>query len=88
MNGQDQFEAILAAVIVSIILAFVLAFGNLLYGFPLPQLPYRPEVEKFYWTFRGLDILAQAFLIFSASAAVAALFRREKNTRETEMKVE
>jgi len=82
MNGQNQFEAALAAVTVLVIFAFILAFGNLLYGFPLPQLPYRPAVEKFYWTFRGLDILAQAFLIFSASAAVAALFRRERESRE------
>lgn len=80
MNGenQHQYEPVLAAVVVLMILAFIIAFGNLLYGFPLPQFPHRPVVEKFYWTFRGLDILAQAFLIFSASAAVAALFRREE----------
>ncbi len=75
---NDHYEAIIAGIAVIIILGFILSFSNLLFGFALPSFPYRPAVEKYLWTFRGIDILIQAFLIFAASSAVAALFRKEK----------
>ena len=75
---NSQYEAALGGILIIVILGFILSFSNLLFGFTLPALPYRPDVEKYFWTFRGIDILVQAFLILAASSAVAALFRREK----------
>lgn len=36
------------------------------------------EEPYFLWTYRGMDVLVQAFLIFAAATAVAALFREER----------
>ncbi len=38
-------------------------------------MPPRLPIETFYWTYRGFDILVQAFLILAAAAAVASFFR-------------
>lgn len=50
--------------------------------------PYRPPLTSFLWTYRGMDILVQGFLIFAAAAAVAALFRIEKGPGAVEEAVE
>ena len=69
-----------AAGIITIMLIVVLViFGGPLIDLISAGAPHRPGIEQYYWSYRALDIFAQAFLVFAASLAVAALFRREKD---------
>jgi NADH-quinone oxidoreductase subunit J len=45
--------------------------------------PSRPPIEEYLWSYRGLDILIQAFIILAGAAAVAALFRVEKTLKSS-----
>ena len=47
-----------------------------------PLMVEKPPIEKFLWTYRGLDVLAQSFLVFAAAIAIASLFRIEKKRGE------
>ncbi|MEM4246050.1 MAG: hypothetical protein QW390_02000 [Candidatus Bathyarchaeia archaeon] len=78
-----------AAGLVTLLLAVViLSMGSSVIGLMAAKIPARPAVDEYYWGYRSLDILAQAFLVFAASAAVAALFRLERGEegREEEAK--
>ncbi len=36
-----------------------------------------PEASRFMWTYRGLDVIAQAFAIFAAAIACLAMLRSD-----------
>jgi hypothetical protein len=75
----EQREDIAAALISVALLVVVLAtFSSGLLGLKLAVLPSRPPLQEFLWTYRGLDIFVQAFIVFAAATAVATLFRVEK----------
>jgi len=66
--------------IIMVILLSVVAFSfvsEIIHATPF-SLPSRPPLEKFLWTYRGLDVIVQGFIVFAAAAAVSALFRVEK----------
>lgn len=76
---MEQREDIAVALISVVLLVVVLAtFSNGLLGLNLATLPLRPPLQEFLWTYRGLDVFVQAFIVFAAAAAVATLFRTEK----------
>ena len=37
-----------------------------------------PEVSRFLWTYRLIDLIAQAFVLFAAAACCVAVLRAEK----------
>ena len=77
MSGTNSVEKALGAFIILFLAVFLMAFASRFAGLTLQVMPVRPSVEVFYWTYRGFDILAQAFLILAAAAAVAAFFRSD-----------
>jgi len=74
-NGPENQLAIITVILLAVV-AFT--FVSEILGATLFSLPSRPPLEKFLWTYRGLDVIIQGFIVFAAAAAVAALFRVEK----------
>jgi hypothetical protein len=75
----EEREDIAVALISVVLLVVVLAtFSTGLLELKLASLPARPPLQEFMWTYRGLDVFVQAFIVFAAAAAVATLFRTEK----------
>ena len=74
-NGPQDGLALITVVLLAVV-AFTFV-SQILYATPF-TLPARPPLEKFLWTYRGLDVVIQGFIVFTAAAAVAALFRVEK----------
>ncbi len=68
----------------------VLVFSMLIvrYGFPafeyaspsaeLIETAIGPEVSRFLWTYRLIDLIAQAFVLFAAAACCVAVLRGEE----------
>jgi hypothetical protein len=73
-NAASAFAASSVIVLAVVLLLFT---AQLLRLTP-PSLPARPPLQDFLWTYRGIDVLIQAFLIFASASAVATLFRVEK----------
>jgi len=38
-----------------------------------------PDASRFMWTYRGLDVIAQAFTIFAAAIACLAMLRSDNH---------
>ncbi len=76
---MEQREDIAIALISVIMLVVVLTtFSGGLLQFDLATLPSRLPLQEYLWTYRGLDVLVQAFIVFAAATAIATLFRVEK----------
>ena len=74
-NGPENQLAIIMVILLSVVaFSFV---SEIIHATPF-SLPSRPPLEKFLWTYRGLDVIVQGFILFAAAAAVSALFRVEK----------
>jgi hypothetical protein len=71
------------AIAIALLLLAVIAFISIFALSPLTTLQHdlRPPLETYLWTYRGLDILVQAFIILAGAASVAALFRVEKSLK-------
>ncbi|MBS7643903.1 hypothetical protein KEJ26_04950 [Candidatus Bathyarchaeota archaeon] len=64
-----------ASIAAACIFVWVLLGGfKLITSFPPPNMVF----FDFLWTFRLIDIIAQAFVLFAAAACCAAMLRREK----------
>ncbi|MEM3607591.1 MAG: hypothetical protein QW238_01830 [Candidatus Bathyarchaeia archaeon] len=79
MSEAGTVERALGAFIILILAVLLLGFVSKFTGLTLQVMPVSMflPVEAFYWTYRGFDVLFQAFLILAAAAAVAAFFREE-----------
>ncbi|MGC8848929.1 MAG: hypothetical protein ACP5K1_04045 [Candidatus Bathyarchaeia archaeon] len=77
MSDAAAVERALGAFTILILAVLLLVFASKFTGLTIQVMPVRPPVEAFYWTYRGFDVLFQAFLILAAAAAVAAFFRGE-----------
>jgi len=76
---MEQREDIAVALISVIVLVVVLiTFLSGVLQLNLATIPSRLPLQEFLWTYRGLDVLVQAFIVFAAASAVGALFRAEK----------
>jgi len=74
-NGPENQLAIIMVILLSVVaFSFV---SEIIRATPF-SLPSRPPLEKFLWTYRGLDVIVQGFILFAAAAAVSALFMVEK----------
>jgi len=74
-NGPQNQLAVITVILLAVV-AFTFV-SEIIHATPF-SLPSRPPLEKFLWTYRGLDVIIQGFIVFAAAAAVAALFRVEK----------
>lgn len=74
-NGPENGLAAITVILLAVV-AFTFV-SEILHATPF-SLPSRPPLERFLWTYRGLDVLIQGFIVFAAAAAVAALFKVEK----------
>jgi len=64
-----------ASIAAACIFVWVLAGGfRFITSFPAPNMVF----FDFLWTFRLIDIIAQAFVLFAAATCCAAMLRREK----------
>ena len=77
MSTNEVSEKAFAAFVAIILAVLLLALGSQLLNFVPASLPARAPIEFYYWTYRGFDILIQAFLILAAAAAIAAFFRSD-----------
>ena len=74
-NGPENQLAVIMVILFAVVaFSFV---SEIIQATPF-SLPSRPPLEKFLWTYRGLDVVIQGFIVFAAAAAVSALFRVEK----------
>jgi len=74
-NGPENQLAVIMVILLAVVaFSFV---SEIIHATPF-SLPSRPPLEKFLWTYRGLDVIIQGFIVFAAAAAVASLFRVEK----------
>jgi hypothetical protein len=74
-NGAENQLAIIMVILLAVVaFSFV---SEIIHVTPF-NLPSRPPLEKFLWTYRGLDVIVQGFIVFAAAAAVSTLFRVEK----------
>ncbi|MBS7657580.1 MAG: hypothetical protein QXL69_01755 [Candidatus Bathyarchaeia archaeon] len=78
MKNNNEMDKAISAILILILIALLLTFCFPIFKIQLPSLIEKPPIEKFLWSYRGLDILIQAFLILAAAASVSALFRVEK----------
>jgi len=76
MKNEPQNQLAVITVILLAVVAFAFV-SEIIHATPF-SLPSRPPLERFLWTYRGLDVIIQGFIVFAAAAAVAALFRVEK----------
>lgn len=64
------------------IISVVVTFSMLSVGqeFPISDSGETPEIEttEFLWTYRLIDMIAQAFVLFAAAACCVTLLRIEK----------
>lgn len=81
---SDEMDKTVSAILILILIAVILTFGLSLFTFSPPALIEKPPIEKFLWSYRGMDMLIQAFLILAAAAAVSTLFRVEKGAGAVE----
>ena len=75
MSQASDSNLPLAAVAVILLIIVMFVFSGSLVSLLIVPMPERDPVDTFYWGYRGIDIFAQAFLVFAATTAVAALFR-------------
>jgi len=74
-NGPQNQLAVITVILLAVV-AFTFV-SEITRATPF-TLPSRPPLDRFLWTYRGLDVIVQGFIVFAAAAAVAALFRIEK----------
>jgi len=75
MSQASDSNLPLAGVVIILLIIVTFVFSGSLVSLLRVPMPERDPVDAFYWGYRGIDILAQAFLVFAATTAVAALFR-------------
>jgi hypothetical protein len=81
--------AVVFAVLVFSMLILEYTFPVFKYARPRPPTePVRnetaiigPEVSRFLWNYRVIDLIAQAFVLFAAAACCVALLRIEESKR-------
>jgi len=73
----DWLEAIGLIASIAVVCIFVVVIGG---GFESITFFQAPKITffDFLWTFRLIDIIAQAFVLFAAATCCAAMLRREK----------
>ncbi|MEM2897008.1 MAG: hypothetical protein QW265_03320 [Candidatus Bathyarchaeia archaeon] len=79
MKSKDEAISLITAILLTIL---VYLFYTVILKIQPPLIVEKSPIEKFLWTYRGLDILAQSFLVFAAAVAIASLFRTEKKEGE------
>jgi ABC-type amino acid transport system permease subunit len=85
---SDHTDLAAAGLVIILLAAAMLIFTSELLGAKPAVAPYRPPLTTYLWTYRGIDILVQGFLIFATATAVATLFRVEKGPGAVEEGVE
>ncbi len=76
MEQRDDLAVALISVVLLIVV--IATFSSGLLHFDLAVIPSRPPLEEYLWTYRGLDVFVQAFIVFAAATAIATLFRVER----------
>jgi multisubunit Na+/H+ antiporter MnhB subunit len=79
MKNKDK---VISFILVVLLISLGYLFYSTIFKIQPPSMVEKPSIEKFLWTYRGLDILAQSFLVFAAAIAIASLFRIEKKRGE------
>jgi hypothetical protein len=90
MVDRIRVVGLAAAVLAILVLStFILEFGFPVFKYAGPPTePVRnetaiigPEVSRFLWNYRVVDLIAQAFVLFAAAACCVALLRIEEGKR-------
>jgi hypothetical protein len=92
MVDRIRVVGLAAAVLAILVLStFILEFGFPVFkyaGLNFNPKPVRnetaiigPEVSRFMWNYRVIDLIAQAFVLFAAAACCVALLRIEEGKR-------
>jgi hypothetical protein len=78
---------------ITVVVSAVLFFSMLIVRYGFPAFEYAspsaelvevettaigPEVSQFLWTYRLIDLIAQAFVLFAAAACCVAVLRAEE----------
>ena len=77
---------------ITVVVSAVLIFSMLIVRYGFPAFEYAspsaeievetteigPEVSQFLWTYRLIDLIAQAFVLFAAAACCVAVLRAEE----------
>ncbi|MEM3506290.1 MAG: hypothetical protein QW589_00710 [Candidatus Bathyarchaeia archaeon] len=79
MKNKDE---IIPVILIALLIILSYLFHTAIFKIQLPSMVGKPSIERFLWTYRGLDILVQSFLVFVAAIAIASLFRVEKKGGE------
>ena len=82
-GAAERPKTNIPSMVIALPLLVIMAFISIFALSPLTPLQHdlRPTLETYLWTYRGLDILVQAFIILAGAASVAALFRVEKSLK-------
>lgn len=82
-DAAEKPKTNIPAIAIALLLLAVIAFTSIFALSSLTPLQHdlSPPLETYLWTYRGLDILVQAFIILAGAASVAALFRVEKSLK-------
>jgi len=77
----DWLEVIGLIASIAVVCVFVVVIGG---GFVSITSFQAPKITffDFLWTFRLIDIIAQAFILFAAATCCVAMLRREKGEEE------
>ncbi len=82
LEERDNIAVALISVVLLVVV--LITFSSGLLQFNIATLTPKPPLQEFLWTYRGLDVFVQAFIVFAAAAAIATLFRVEKGPGATE----
>ena len=79
-----EIDWIRVAGLTAVVLA-VLIFSRLVIGYEFPVFdhvePVEIETAEFLWTYRLIDLIAQAFVLFAAAACCVAVLRAEEEKK-------
>jgi multisubunit Na+/H+ antiporter MnhB subunit len=79
MKNKDE---VISFIFIVLLMSLSYLFYTAIFKIQPPLMVEKPPIEKFLWTYRGLDVLAQSFLVFAAAIAIASLFRIEEKRGE------
>jgi len=82
-GAPARFKTSIPTILVALLSLVIIAFISIsaLYSINPVTPVLRPSIEEYLWSYRGLDILVQAFIILAGAAAVVTLFRVEKTIK-------